>query len=449
MRAENLKATQVETLTQMGFLPETQIADIERAKLIATTALSAFQEFCGLPITGVMDDLTTNAMNRPRCGNPMGFRGIGLEFVLGGTVWPGARITYGFDNFNGDLPHNRQQQLIRDSFAVWEGLVPLRFLEVPIAHTPDIRILWAAGNHGLSAHNAFDGPGKVLAHAFYPPPNGPMAGDIHFDEDEQWTDNPAVGFHLLWVAVHEIGHALGLDHTDMPNSIMQPFYPCNQGVPSSDDRLGIRTAYREHVWIEFLYRDLLGRAPDIEGLDLLCRVRNSGTPAPKIVDGLLRSAEYCTRIAARFYRTLLNREPDAAGLEDWKNVLMQGASFQAVTVGFCDSQEFKSIYPVPGQFVEALYKKLLKRQPDPDGYAGWVNAINSGMSTANVIRGFLTSDEYAGYQVTEFYRTYLHRAPEPQGFRDWTNAVRRGVSMQDIIRGFVASDEYRNAVITR
>ena len=61
--------------------------------------------------------------------------------------------------------------------------------------------------------------GGVLAHAFYP-----RNGDIHFDEDEGFTSGTPSGTNLHYVALHELGHSLGIKHTDIRGAVMYPYY---------------------------------------------------------------------------------------------------------------------------------------------------------------------------------------------------------------------------------
>lgn len=66
-----------------------------------------------------------------------------------------------------------------------------------------------------------------MAHAFFPYEQGSLGGDIHFDDDENWKINPNDyddGIDFFTVAVHELGHSLGLGHSPVRNSIMFPYY---------------------------------------------------------------------------------------------------------------------------------------------------------------------------------------------------------------------------------
>lgn len=89
---------------------------------------------------------------------------------------------------------------IGKALKVWSDASKLRFNEIQSSGNrpdgaPDIAVSFARLEHGDGY--SFDGPGTILAHAFFP--GDGMGGDAHFDADENWiTGTPGPNSNGRW-----------------------------------------------------------------------------------------------------------------------------------------------------------------------------------------------------------------------------------------------------------
>jgi hypothetical protein len=186
--------------------------------------------------------------------------GGAVPFTADGRKWDRTTLTFGFTNTTPDLGDADTKVAVRQALALWEAASGLHFTEVADCGgayppgdsgcaTPDIRVLFGTGSHGDAF--AFDGPGGVLAHAYYPPPNlETLAGDAHFDDSEDWQTD----FDLVTAAAHEFGHSLGLAHAEAgqcpsvgEQALMCPFYMGSRPFLGADDIAGIQALYPVEV----------------------------------------------------------------------------------------------------------------------------------------------------------------------------------------------------------
>lgn len=121
-----------------------------------------------------------------------------------------------------------------------------------------------------------------------------------------------------------------------------------------------------------------------------------------VVRGTLAPYEYrdvngnTTAFVSRLYRIVLNREPEPDGLNAWTGVLYRHESdLHDIAVGFVFSAEFQSHNYSDEEYVTILYRTFLNREPEASGLQAWVNRLHQGASRMEVLNGFVYSSEYS------------------------------------------------------
>lgn len=178
-------------------------------------------------------------------------------YVALGPAWTGNPITltYSYVNmFDGGikmpdgnpLPNWLIRGSIEESLRVWAGVVPIHFVEIPndnLSHP----------NHIRFRHLHINGPDP-------PPPAQPIAKaqatcigaytncEVQFDNSDRWLEvgtipNP----DILGASIHEVGHILGLHHTDVNGANMYWVFHRFEGLGTGqlfpDDIAGIQVLY--------------------------------------------------------------------------------------------------------------------------------------------------------------------------------------------------------------
>lgn len=137
-----------------------------------------------------------------------------------------AALNYYFDS---SFPDKYKADIIR-AMNTWASFVQVTFTEVDKPAQPrTIDFSFAA----------IDGRDQTLAYSYFPIPvnKDPIAGDVCFDTAENWNSN-----YLYEVALHEIGHSLGLPHSKDNSAVMAPYYDGSDEL-TWDDIDRIRKVY--------------------------------------------------------------------------------------------------------------------------------------------------------------------------------------------------------------
>jgi hypothetical protein len=187
--------------------------------------------------------------------------------VVPGARWPvngpngSVLLTYSYENmFDGALKQKNGQPVpayvirksIETALQLWANVVPISFVEVVDDGLP----------YGLSTkygqlrfrHVWINGPDPpdpappiAKAQAYFPF-GGDYSGDVEFDHGDPWEVHGTLHEpDLLGAATHEIGHTLGLNHTDIEGANMFWIFRRTTGLDDGwlhpDDIAGIQSIY--------------------------------------------------------------------------------------------------------------------------------------------------------------------------------------------------------------
>ncbi|XP_068646244.1 metalloendoproteinase 5-MMP-like [Aristolochia californica] len=212
------------------------------------SALKLYQTTFSLNVSGVVDAATLDLMMEPRCGVPDFFNGsvpgIGPRWAIlpGRPKWPAdkqSHLKWGW--LQPNFPFYFAEPSVIFAIQKWAYVTGFFFIEVPFEQHKgaDIKVGFFKGAHG--DYESFDGPEGILAHAMFP-----TSAFVHFDIEENWSvykSDDSVDF--ISIALHELGHALGLAHSKVKEAVMYPKFGYGEQKRelTQDDIDGIKNLY--------------------------------------------------------------------------------------------------------------------------------------------------------------------------------------------------------------
>ena len=241
--------------------------------------------------------------------------------------------------------------------------------------------------------------------------------------------------------------------------------PGSAGGSTRPDPIAVADPRTKRAEVARLYLAYFLRPPDEEGFEYWLGVRNGGRSLAGISAEFAASREFGQRYGALsnrqfvdlIYRNVLRRSPDAEGLAYWKATLDRGVSRGDVMIGFSESTEFRN--RTSGEVaaidrtgpVGRLYRAYFLRAPDDAGLDYW---LGTGLPKAAISEQFAASTEFRNRYgtlddrafVTMAYRNVLGREPDQAGLDHWLGVLRRGTGRGAVMLGFSDSPEFVSRV---
>lgn len=168
------------------------------------------------------------------------------EFAFEGPTWPSTTVTWGFaanSNFSGPIG-SAYQTTVTAALDAWAQSAGIVFQQAADPNTANIQIGWGLLENGggttigLTSYSSNSSGSLTQARVQLEDPAQRALSSISGGYAWQGTATT-----LYQVSVHELGHALGLDHSTDPSAVMYPVAQTTNPGLSLADIAGIQQLY--------------------------------------------------------------------------------------------------------------------------------------------------------------------------------------------------------------
>jgi hypothetical protein len=205
--------------------------------------------------------------------------------------------------------------------------------------------------------------------------------------------------------------------------------------------------------VRALFEDLLGREPTGRELqNYRDYTRSQPYTAEQLATELRTTREYREltpeRVIQRAYRDLLNREPDAAGMRQFRRRMIdQHWSPGQVRQALRESEEYQLRHV--DLAIDRAYDDLLERKPDATGREQYRQFLRHGGSEEDMRARIRQSVEYRvtlpDAKTKRAYLEVLHREADASGIETYRRKiVDQGWTEEDVKNALRRSPEYKN-----
>ncbi|MEE9396494.1 MAG: DUF4214 domain-containing protein [Methylococcales bacterium] len=289
-----------------------------------------------------------------------------------------------------------------------------------------------------------------------------------------------------------LNREVGPDELDSSLNVMQT----NSGAKVAFDLLQsqefVILQLSDSDFIYTLYETLFDRSPDQDELNAWTQELEFGKLREMVVYDFLRNQEFDYLVSSfdvvafseddnaifqmksfvqRFYKLVLDREPDIGGFNYWTSQLIDdGEAGGDIAKRFFQSAEFINRQTADSEFLEIVYRSFFDREADSEGKQYWLDELSFGASRSDIINGFIRSQEYLDLTsifgvavssdgdnsfsqiksfIRRFYQLVLDREPDVGGFNYWLSRLDDGTETGgDFARGLFESSKFINRQTT-